>query len=90
MKEVKEMKIENLENITGGSGLERKELIDFIKEYYPDVKTNNPLELSKFFKSVGIVDVIYHPNVPNIYKDVDGKELTQKQFIELLKKNLIK
>ena len=59
MKEVKEMKIENLENITGGSGLERKELIDFIKEYYPDVKTNNPLELSSLSSIFNNFDLFY-------------------------------
>ena len=90
MKEVKEMKIENLENITGGSGLERKEIIDFIKEHYPDVKTSSAKELKSFIESLGISNVEYHPNLPNIYYDKDGNELNHEQFMKILKDSIVK
>ena len=89
MSNKKEISIDNLEDITGGSGQQRDEILSFIKKYYPDVKTSSVKELKKFMESQGIVNVVYHPNCPNLYYDSEGNELTHEQFMQLLKDNLV-
>ena len=85
MKNAKEIRIDDLEDITGGSGKEREEVLSFIKEYYPNVKTTSARELKTFLETLGITDVVYHPNLPNTYYDKDGNKLSHEQFMQILK-----
>ena len=87
---MKEIKLNELDLITGGGGKEREEILAFIRENYPDVKTNSAKQLQEFFKSHGIINITYHPNCPNIYHDKDGNELTHEQFMEILNDSLEK
>ena len=85
MKDTQKISVDDLEDITGGSGKEREEVLSFIKEYYPDVKASSTKELKSFLETFGITDVVYHPNLPNTYFDKDGNKLSHEQFMQILR-----
>ena len=81
----KQLEIDALEHVAGGTSKETKEEIWFIDRNFPDVQINNSRELRKFLNSIGISKVSSASDRPNIYYDLDGNVLTHEQFMRILK-----
>lgn len=81
----KQLEMDALENVAGGTMQETKEEIWFIGRHFPDVRVSNSSELRKFLNSIGISKVSSASDRPNIYYDLDGNALTHEQFMQLLR-----
>ena len=82
----KQIEIEELTDILGGTSNETKEVKQFISEHFPNVKFGNKTILDSFFRSVGISEVHSFSNSPNIYYDMEGHKLTHKEVMSLLQR----
>lgn len=91
MKNKEEIEINTLEDISGGTETETKEILYYIHKYYPDVKTSGRGQpLRKFLKTLGISDYRTYMEGHNEYYDEDGNPLTHEEVVQILKDNKVK
>lgn len=81
MEDNKEIKIEDLADVSGGTSQETKELLAFISQHFPHVKLEDKEAMQRFFRAVGLSTVQGSRNSSNVYYDLEDHRLTHDEVM---------
>ena len=81
------LNLEDLENVTGGSDSQTKELKAFIRKHDPDYEVDDDIDVMRWlYKYSGLSwsSISITPAVPNQYVLSNGKHLSQDELLAKL------